>query len=54
MNSQSMPAELPDGHAVIDATFAPTATWRGQVIKPGQIIVKHSPVRPQEHTKVIE
>src|SRR3989442_704214 len=45
---------LPDGHAVIDETIAPTVTWRRQVIKPGQIIVKCSPVRPQEHTKVVE
>ncbi|MDP2605013.1 MAG: hypothetical protein Q8S00_20905 [Deltaproteobacteria bacterium] len=45
---------LPDGHAVIEETIAPTVTWRGQVIKPGQIIVKRSPVRPQDHTKVFE
>jgi hypothetical protein len=45
---------LPDGHAIIDETIAPTVTWRGQVIKPGEIIVKRSPVRPQEYTKVIE
>ena len=24
---------LPDGHAIIDETVAPTVTWRGQVIK---------------------
>jgi len=35
---------LPDGHAIIDETVAPTVTWRGQVIKAGQIIVKRSPV----------
>ena len=34
---------LPNGHAVIDETIAPTVTWRGQVVKPGQIIVKRSP-----------
>jgi hypothetical protein len=45
---------LPEGHAIIDETIAPTVTWRGQVIKPGQIIVKRSFVRPQEHTKVVE
>ena len=39
---------LPDGRAIIDETIAPTVTWRGQVVKPGQIIVKRSPVRPQE------
>ena len=45
---------LPEGHAIIDETIAPTVTWRGQVIKPGQIIVKYSPLRSQEHTKVVE
>jgi hypothetical protein len=45
---------LPDGHAVIDETITPTVTWRGQVVKPGQIIVKRSPVRPQEYTEVVE
>jgi hypothetical protein len=33
---------LPDGHAVIEETISPTVTWRGQVIKPGQIIVRRS------------
>ena len=33
---------LPSGHAVIEETGAPTVTWRGQVIKPGQIIVRRS------------
>jgi hypothetical protein len=33
---------LPSGHAVIEETVAPTVTWRGQVIKPGQIIVRRS------------
>lgn len=45
---------LPEGHAIIDETVAPTVTWRGQVIKPGQIIVKRSPVEPQEYFKVVE
>jgi len=45
---------LPDGHAIIDETVAPTVTWRGQVIKAGQIIVKRSPVKPQEYIKVVE
>src|SRR2546430_12724236 len=35
---------LPDGHAVIEETIAPTVTWRGQVIKSGQVIVKRSPL----------
>ena len=45
---------LPEGRAIIDETIAPTVTWRGQVIKPGQIIVKRSFVRPQQHTRVVE
>jgi len=44
---------LPDGRAIIDETIAPTVTWRGQVIKHGQIIVKRSSLS-QEHTKVVE
>jgi|ERR1700728_4030963 len=39
---------LPDGHAVIEETIAPTVTWRGQVVKPGQIIVKRSPLKSAE------
>ncbi len=39
---------LPDGHAVIEETIAPTVTWRGQVVKPGQIIVKRSPPKSAE------
>jgi hypothetical protein len=38
---------LPDGHAVIEETIAPTVTWRGRVIKPGQIIVRRSPQTPK-------
>jgi hypothetical protein len=46
---------LPDGHAIIDETIAPTVTWRGQVIKPGQIIVKRSSGRDRrEHSEVVE
>ena len=40
---------LPDGHAVIEETIAPTVTWRGQVIRPGQIVVKRSPLEPAEN-----
>jgi hypothetical protein len=45
---------LPDGHAIIEETVAPTVTLRGQVIKAGQIIVKRSPVKPQGYIKVVE
>src|ERR1017187_8217471 len=41
---------LPAGRAIIEETIAPTVTWRGQVIKHGQIIVKRSSLS-QEHTK---
>lgn len=45
---------LRDGAAVIDETITPTVTWRGQVVKPGQIILKRSPVQPMESTEVVE
>jgi hypothetical protein len=34
---------LADRQAVISETIAPTVTWRGQVVGPGQIVVKRSP-----------
>ncbi len=43
---------MPDGHAIIAETIAPTVTWRGQVIEPGQIIVECSS-GTQESTKVL-
>jgi hypothetical protein len=39
---------IPNGHVVIEETVAPTVTWRGQVIKPGQIIVRRSLFGPAE------
>ena len=47
-------ATLPDGHTMIHETVAPTVTWQGQVVRPGQVILKRSPVRPQETAKVTE
>jgi hypothetical protein len=44
---------LRDG-AVIDETVTPTVTWRGQVIKSGQIIVKRTVARPPEVSEVTE
>lgn len=41
-------AVLSAGCAVIEETIAPTVTWRGQVVKPGQIIVKRSPPETSE------
>lgn len=40
--------EMPRGRLVIDETIAQTVTWRGQVVEPGQIIIKRSPARRQE------
>ena len=45
---------LPDNLSVIDETIAPTVTWNGQVIMPGQITLKRSPIRPQKSTEVVE
>ncbi len=45
---------LPNGHSIVDETIAPTVTWRGQVIAPGQIIVKRSFLSCPEQIKVIE
>jgi hypothetical protein len=43
---------LPRGRAVIEETVAPTVTWRGQVVSAGRIVVKQSPIGPQEFTEV--
>lgn len=45
---------LLDGQAIVDETIAPTVTWQGQVVRHGQIIVKRSPARLQEHPEVKE
>ena len=45
---------LPNGHSVIAETVAPTVTWRGQVVKPGQIILRRSTARPQASIEVGE
>ncbi len=44
---------LPDGHAFIEETIAPTVTWRGQVVRPGQVIVKRSALGPAETPEAI-
>jgi hypothetical protein len=44
----------PDGPAIIDETIAPTVTWRGQVVKSGQVVLKRSPFSPQGLTEVSE
>jgi len=45
---------LADGHALIDETIEPTVTWRGMVIKAGQIIVKRAPITLQENAGMFE
>jgi hypothetical protein len=45
---------LPNGHAVVEETIAPTVTWRGQVIKNGQIIVKCTPEKSPKFTQASE
>ena len=45
---------LPRGHVIIVETVAPTVIWQGQVVKPGQVIVKRPPLRPQESIEVME
>jgi hypothetical protein len=44
---------LPDGHAIIEETIAPTVTWHGRVVKPGQIVVRRSPVETAEGSEVV-
>jgi len=45
---------MPEGHAVTDETITPTVTWDGQVVKPGQVIVRRAPIRPRRATEVSE
>jgi|ERR1700688_1112234 len=44
---------LPEGHAVIEETIAPTVTLHGQVIRSGQVVVKRSPFGSVEIVEVI-
>ena len=44
---------LPDGHAIIEETISPTVTLHGQVIRPGQIVVKRSSFGSVEIAEVI-
>jgi hypothetical protein len=39
---------LPEGSAVISETVSPTVTWQGQVVTPGQIIVRQAPAKPRD------
>jgi hypothetical protein len=43
---------VPGGQSIIEETVSPTLTWRGTIIKVGQIIVKRSPSRSVEHPGV--
>jgi len=44
---------LPEESAVIDETVSPTVTWHGQVISPGQIIVRQAPAKPRDSVEGI-
>jgi hypothetical protein len=45
---------LPEGQTIVEETISPTLTWRGQVVKPGQIIVKRSSSRSAECAEVVQ
>ena len=39
---------LPEGHAMIEETISPIIMWHGQIIRPGQIVVKQPPSKDEE------
>ena len=41
---------IPKGQVLIEETVSPIVTWCGQIIKPGQIIVKRSPLENDSKT----
>jgi hypothetical protein len=45
--------DLPEGSSVIEETVFPTVTWHGQVISPGQIIVRQAPAKPRDSVEGI-
>jgi len=45
--------DLPEGSSVIEETVFPTITWHGQVIRPGQIIVRQAPAKPRDSVEGI-
>ena len=45
--------DIPEETAVIDETVSPTIMWHGQVIKPGQIIVRQAPAKPRDSVEGI-
>ncbi len=44
---------LLDSSVIIDETVAPTITWRGRVVEPGQIIVKRSRQLPEGSEELV-
>jgi hypothetical protein len=46
--------DMPDGHSIIEETVSPTVTWEGQLIKPGQVILKRSPTAVKQNSEVAE
>ena len=45
---------LPEGQSIVEETISPTLTLRGQIIKPGQIIVKRSPSRSEKEPEAMQ
>jgi hypothetical protein len=41
---------VPDGQTLIDETISPIITWRGRIVRPGQIVVKRAPSKKQMKT----
>jgi hypothetical protein len=39
---------LPEGRVIIEETISPIIMWHGQIIKPGQIVVKRPPSKDEE------
>jgi hypothetical protein len=37
-----------EGSTIIDETISPTVMWNGQVVRPGQVVVRRSTAKPVE------
>ena len=46
--------KLADGLSTIDEYIAPTVAWRGQIVKPGKIILRRSYVATPDNSKAVE
>jgi hypothetical protein len=45
---------VPTGQTVVHETVEPTVMWRGQVVRPGQVVVKRSPAMSVEPSEAAE